>query len=41
MEKITKVYIHVALSHDFQKTVQKYVTKASNMFPSAELVILV
>ena len=29
MEKITKVHIHVALSQDFQKAVQKYVTKAT------------
>lgn len=39
--KITKVHIQVAWFEYFQKTIQKYLTKATNLYLSAELVILV
>lgn len=39
MEKITKVHIYVALFQYFRKAIQKYITKATNLFLSAELVI--
>lgn len=41
MGKITKVHIHVALFQYFQRAIQKYRTKATNLFLSAALVILV
>lgn len=41
MEKNYKVHIHVALLQYFQKATQKCVTKVTNLFLSAELVILV